>query len=149
MSYIFCVCVCGGDDTFRSDITTCHPTNAIWLECNYSCNAKWYQMRTWTEQVVECNLIEPAANICYLHDTLYCRKCSYAFTRIWTSVTSYFWTIGFAAITADHQTQTRPSDCQMEIRDSSLQRTSLHCSRVHWWRSLCHCIWWFALGLVM
>uniref|UniRef100_A0AAR2JMT8 Ig-like domain-containing protein n=1 Tax=Pygocentrus nattereri TaxID=42514 RepID=A0AAR2JMT8_PYGNA len=30
------------------------------------------------------------------------------------------------------QTQTRPSYCQMEKRDSSLQRTRLHCSRVQW-----------------
>ncbi|CAI9547317.1 unnamed protein product [Staurois parvus] len=29
------------------------------------------------------------------------------------------------------QTQTRPSDCQTEKRDSSLQITRLHCSRVH------------------
>uniref|UniRef100_A0A667ZQH7 TSPO associated protein 1 n=1 Tax=Myripristis murdjan TaxID=586833 RepID=A0A667ZQH7_9TELE len=38
------------------------------------------------------------------------------------------------------QTQTRPSDCQMEKRDSSLQRTRLHCSRGQWRRALHHCI---------
>ncbi|CAI9623250.1 unnamed protein product [Staurois parvus] len=31
------------------------------------------------------------------------------------------------------QTQTRPSDWQTEKRDSSLQRTRFHCSRVQWW----------------
>ena len=31
----------------------------------------------------------------------------------------------------NRQTQPRPSDCQMEKRNSSLQRTRLHCSRVH------------------
>ena len=37
----------------------------------------------------------------------------------------------------NHQTQTCPSDCQMEKRDLSLQRTCLHCSRVQWrpWKS--------------
>ncbi|CAI9586295.1 unnamed protein product, partial [Staurois parvus] len=30
------------------------------------------------------------------------------------------------------QTQTRPLDFQIEKRDSSLYRTGLHCSRVHW-----------------
>ncbi|MCJ8738235.1 hypothetical protein PDJAM_G00033290 [Pangasius djambal] len=44
---------------------------------------------------------------------------------------------------------TRPSDCQMEKRDSSLQRTRLHCSRVQWRRALHHCIRRFALHLVM
>ncbi len=48
----------------------------------------------------------------------------------------------------NHQTQTRPSDCQMEKRDSSLQRTRLHCSRVQWWRALHHGIPRFALHLV-
>ena len=38
------------------------------------------------------------------------------------------------------QTQTGPSDCQMEKRDWSLQRTRLHCSRVQWRRALHHCI---------
>uniref|UniRef100_A0A3Q1BIK5 Uncharacterized protein n=1 Tax=Amphiprion ocellaris TaxID=80972 RepID=A0A3Q1BIK5_AMPOC len=38
------------------------------------------------------------------------------------------------------QTQTGPSDCQMEKRDWSLQRTCLHCSRVQWRRALHHCI---------
>jgi len=32
----------------------------------------------------------------------------------------------------NHQTQTHPSDCQMEKRDLSLQRMRLHCSRVQW-----------------
>ena len=32
------------------------------------------------------------------------------------------------------QSQTNPSDCQIEKRDSSLQRTRLHCSRVQWLR---------------
>ena len=32
----------------------------------------------------------------------------------------------------NHQTQTLPSDYQMEKCDSSLQRTFLHCSRVQW-----------------
>ncbi|XP_051540168.1 uncharacterized protein LOC127432786 isoform X2 [Myxocyprinus asiaticus] len=49
----------------------------------------------------------------------------------------------------NRQTQTRPSDCQMEKHDSSLQRTHLHCSRVQWWRALHHCIRRFALHLVM
>ena len=46
------------------------------------------------------------------------------------------------------QTQTRPSDCQMEKRDSSLQRTRLHCSRVQWLRAsltasdTLHCTCW-------
>ena len=48
----------------------------------------------------------------------------------------------------NHQTQTHPSDCQMEKRDSSLQRTRLHCSRVQWRRALHHCIRRFALHLV-
>ncbi|CAI9568863.1 unnamed protein product [Staurois parvus] len=30
------------------------------------------------------------------------------------------------------QIPTCPSDCQTEKCDSSLQRTGLHCSRVHW-----------------
>ena len=38
------------------------------------------------------------------------------------------------------QTQTGPSDCQMEKRDWSLQRTRLQCSRVQWRRALHHCI---------
>ena len=38
------------------------------------------------------------------------------------------------------QTQTRPSICQMEKRDLSLQRTRLHCSRPQWWSALHHCI---------
>ena len=38
------------------------------------------------------------------------------------------------------QTQTSPSDCQMEKHNLSLQRTCLHCSRVQWWRALHHCI---------
>jgi len=49
----------------------------------------------------------------------------------------------------NRQTQTRPSDCQTENRDSSLQRTHLHCSRVQWRRALHHCIRRFALHLVM
>ncbi|CAI9577210.1 unnamed protein product [Staurois parvus] len=40
----------------------------------------------------------------------------------------------------NRQTQTRPSDCQTEKRDLSLQRTCLHCSRVQWWRVLYHCM---------
>ncbi|CAI9535290.1 unnamed protein product [Staurois parvus] len=32
----------------------------------------------------------------------------------------------------NHQTQTCPSDYKTENRDSSLQRTRLHCSRVQW-----------------
>ena len=36
----------------------------------------------------------------------------------------------------NRQTQTRPSDCQMEKCDSSLQRTRLHCSIVQWRRAL-------------
>ncbi|CAI9616627.1 unnamed protein product [Staurois parvus] len=32
----------------------------------------------------------------------------------------------------NHQTQTHPSDCQTEKRDSSLQRIHLHSSRVQW-----------------
>ena len=47
------------------------------------------------------------------------------------------------------KTQTPPSDCQREKRDSSLQRTRLHCSRVQWRRALHHCIQRFALHLVM
>ena len=47
------------------------------------------------------------------------------------------------------QTQTCPSDCQMEKSDSSLQRTRLNCSRVQWQRALHHCILCFALHLVM
>ncbi|CAI9535615.1 unnamed protein product [Staurois parvus] len=35
------------------------------------------------------------------------------------------------------QTQTRPSDCQTEKCNPSLQRTRLHCSRVQWWRLNC------------
>ena len=50
---------------------------------------------------------------------------------------------------SNRQSQTRPSDCQMEKRDSSLQRTRLHCSRVQWWRALHHCIQRFALHLLM
>ena len=49
----------------------------------------------------------------------------------------------------NRQTQTRPSDCQMEKRDSSLQRTHLHCSRVQWRHALQHCIRRFALHSVM
>ena len=49
----------------------------------------------------------------------------------------------------NRQTQTRPSDCQMEKRDSSLQRTRLHCSIVQWRSALHHCIRRFALHLVM
>ena len=49
----------------------------------------------------------------------------------------------------NRQTQTRPSDCQMEKRDSSLQRTHLHCFRVQWRRALHHCIRRFALHLVI
>ncbi|CAI9598833.1 unnamed protein product [Staurois parvus] len=37
----------------------------------------------------------------------------------------------------NHLTQTRPSDCQTEKHDSSLQRTHLHCSRVHLWLNCC------------
>ncbi|CAI9610907.1 unnamed protein product, partial [Staurois parvus] len=32
----------------------------------------------------------------------------------------------------NRQSQTRPSDYQTEKRDSSLQRTCFHCSRVQW-----------------
>ncbi|CAI9542684.1 unnamed protein product [Staurois parvus] len=32
----------------------------------------------------------------------------------------------------NRQTQTHPSNCQTEKRDSSLQRTRFHCSRVQW-----------------
>ena len=49
----------------------------------------------------------------------------------------------------NRQTQTSPSDCQMERRDSSLQRTGLHCSRVQWRRALHHCNRSFALHLLM
>ena len=45
----------------------------------------------------------------------------------------------------NRQTQTCSSDCQMEKRDSSLQRTRLHCSRVQWRRALHHCIRRFTL----
>ena len=38
----------------------------------------------------------------------------------------------------DNQTQTCPSDCQMEKSDLSLQRTNLHCSRVQWRCALHH-----------
>ncbi|CAI9576263.1 unnamed protein product [Staurois parvus] len=39
----------------------------------------------------------------------------------------------------NHQIQTCPLDFQTEKRDSSLQRTHLHCSRVQWraWLSFC------------
>uniref|UniRef100_A0A8C7XCI4 NLR family CARD domain-containing protein 3-like n=1 Tax=Oryzias sinensis TaxID=183150 RepID=A0A8C7XCI4_9TELE len=47
------------------------------------------------------------------------------------------------------QPPARPSDFQMEKRDSSLQRRSLHCSRVQWRCALLHCIQCFALHLVM
>ena len=46
-------------------------------------------------------------------------------------------------------TQTRPSDCQMEKRDSSLQRTRLQCSWVQLCCALHHCVWHFALHLLM
>ena len=49
----------------------------------------------------------------------------------------------------NHQTQTHPSDCQMEKRNSSLQRMRLYCSRVQWQRALHHCIRRFALHLLM
>ena len=49
----------------------------------------------------------------------------------------------------NRQTQTHPSDCQMEKHDSSLQRTRLHCSRVQWQSALHHCIRHFALHLLM
>ena len=49
----------------------------------------------------------------------------------------------------NRQTQTRPSDCQMEKHDSSLQRTRLHCSRVQWRRALHHYIRRCALHVVM
>ncbi|XP_051528965.1 uncharacterized protein LOC127426291 [Myxocyprinus asiaticus] len=49
----------------------------------------------------------------------------------------------------NRQTQTRPSDCQMEKRELSLQRMRLHCSRVQWRRALHHCIRRFVLHLVM
>ena len=49
----------------------------------------------------------------------------------------------------NRQIQTRPSDCQMEKSDFSLQRTRFHCSRVQWRRALHHCIRRFALHLVM
>ena len=50
---------------------------------------------------------------------------------------------------ATAKTQTRPSDCQTEKHNSSLQRTHLHCSRVQWRRALHHCIQHFALHLLM
>ncbi|CAI9610549.1 unnamed protein product [Staurois parvus] len=39
----------------------------------------------------------------------------------------------------NHQTQTCPSDCQTEKRDSSLQRRFLHCSdtALHLWLTTC------------
>ena len=49
----------------------------------------------------------------------------------------------------NRQTQTCPSDYQMEKRDSSLQRMHLHCSRVQRWHALHHCIRRFALHLLM
>jgi len=51
----------------------------------------------------------------------------------------------------NRQTQTRPSDCQMEKGDSSLHRTTsnLHCSRVQWRRALHQCMQRFASHLVM
>ena len=49
----------------------------------------------------------------------------------------------------NRQTQTRASGCQMEKRDSSLQRRRLHCSRVQWRRPLHHYITRFSLHLVM
>jgi hypothetical protein len=39
------------------------------------------------------------------------------------------------------QTQIRPPDCQMVKRDSSLQRTRFHFSRVQWLRALHHSNW--------
>lgn len=39
----------------------------------------------------------------------------------------------------NRQTHTRPSDCQMEKCDSSLQRTCLHRSRVQWRRASHQC----------
>ena len=47
------------------------------------------------------------------------------------------------------QTQTRPSDWQMEKYDSSIQRTHLHCSRVQRRQASNHCIRCFALHLLM
>lgn len=47
-----------------------------------------------------------------------------------------------------HQSQTRPSDCQREKRDWSLQRTRLYCSRIQWLRlytavyDTLHCARW-------
>jgi len=58
------------------------------------------------------------------------------------------YTLGTTA-TTNRKTQTRPSDCQTEKCDSSLQRTRLHCSRVQWQHALHHCIRRFALYLVM
>ena len=49
----------------------------------------------------------------------------------------------------NRQTQTHPSDCQMEKRDSSLQRTHIHCSRVQWWCALQNCSQSLALHLLM
>ena len=47
------------------------------------------------------------------------------------------------------QTQTYPSDWQMEKHNSSLQRTCIHCSRVEWRRAFYHCIQRFALHLLI
>ena len=40
----------------------------------------------------------------------------------------------------NRQTQTLSSDCQKKKRDSSLQKTRLHCSRVQWRCALHRCI---------
>ena len=47
------------------------------------------------------------------------------------------------------QTQTCPSDCQMEKCDSSLHKMRLHCSGVQWRCALHHCMQHFALLLLM
>lgn len=45
--------------------------------------------------------------------------------------------------------QTHPLDCQMEKYDLSLHKSCIHCSRVQWWHALNHCMWCFALCLLM
>uniref|UniRef100_A0A8C7SBU0 Protein FAM180A-like n=1 Tax=Oncorhynchus mykiss TaxID=8022 RepID=A0A8C7SBU0_ONCMY len=46
--------------------------------------------------------------------------------------------IGVGSVPRHPQTQIRPSDCQMVKRDTSLQTTHFHCSRVQWRRALHH-----------
>lgn len=45
--------------------------------------------------------------------------------------------------------QTHPLDCQMEKYDLSLHKSCIHCSRVQRWHALNHCMWCFALSLLM